>query len=385
MAMHDLPTLRENRHPLSFTANGSHATAVVPQDAGSNWELYGILDTLHTLDTRNREAVLATTVQVLGSSYRSPGARMLLTRDGRRFGSVVSPALETELAKEAWWFTEAGAPVTRKYGASLVLIERTDTRELSQLIEYLEAHRTSRKPAVIATIIAAHHTSAVRVGDRLLLDDSWARCGALTGSPLESQVLTHASAALREKKSRLVRLGQVDLFVEWIGPPPALAIFGQGRDTAPLARFARQLGWDVVVSESGWSNDPLAGLNIAHDSAVVIMSHNDAFDTYLLRRILPLRPSYLGLLGSKKRSEQLFAKIGTSPGPNVHAPAGLDLGGDSPELVAFSIIAEIQAKLNHRSGGMLKRRAATIHAPILEKGLPREVAEPEAVSHAHPG
>jgi xanthine/CO dehydrogenase XdhC/CoxF family maturation factor len=206
----------------------------------------------------------------------------------------------------------------------------------------------------------------------------------LAGSAIETQVLTHASAALREKKSRLARLGQADVFVEWIGPPLSLVILGEGRDTIPLVRFARQLGWDVTVLDGAAAGDPLSGVEVDGESAIVLMTHDYALDTLLLRRILPLHPRYLGLLGPKKRAEKMFAEIGLRPGPNVHAPAGLDIGGDSPEIVALSIISEIQAAMNHRAGGMLKRRAGAIHPFALEKGLQSEdtVSAVHALSHA---
>jgi xanthine/CO dehydrogenase XdhC/CoxF family maturation factor len=267
------------------------------------------------------------------------------------------------------------------FGSTVALLERTGTPEFSSMIEFLEKHRKLRKPAVIATVIGAGSLSSIRVGDRLLLDESWARCGTLTGSVLEPQVLTHASAALREKKNRLVRLGAADLFVEWVGPPLSVTLLGADRDTAPLVRFAKLLGWDIWAIDCANGGDSLSGLNIGGDSVVVIMTHNYALDAALLRQIMPLKPGYLGLLGSKVRAEKLFAEIGMSPGPNVHAPVGLDIGGDTPDLVALSIIAEIQARMNHRAGGMLKRRAGAIHGLTLEKGLTGEESS-VAATHA---
>jgi len=388
MAMHETPPLRESGRQLSYTSGVTRTIdPVSDSDEGSAWELYAILDTLRELDGTNRDAVLATAVHVAGSSYRHPGARLLLVRDGRRIGYVVDPQFETEIAKQAWWLTEARIPVVRDFGAAKIVLERTDTPEFAQTVEFLEAHRRSRKPAVVATAIAVENIRNVRIGDRLLMDESWARCGALAGSILEAQVLTHASAALREKKSRLARLGQADLFVEWVGPPLSLLVLGAGRDTLPLLCFATQLGWDVTVSDGEERSDPFASTSIGADSAVVLMTHNYGLDAFWLRRIMPLRPGYLGLLGPKARAEKLFAEIGISPGPNMHAPAGLDIGGDSPEIVALSIVSEIQAKMSHRAGGMLKRRAGAIHSAVLEKGLTGEEipATPVMVSHARQG
>ena len=370
------------RNPAPLGDRRENQTPLESESALS--ELDSILDTIRRLEGANRDAVLATVVHVNGSAYRRPGARMLLVPDGRRIGCVTGANLDAEVAKQAWWLTESKVPVVQSCGPASVILERTNTPELSQMVDFLEAHRKSRKPAVIATTIRVAGPPEVRVGDRLYLDESWARSGALAGSAIETQVLTHASAALREKKSRLARLGQADVFVEWIGPPLSLVILGEGRDTIPLVRFARQLGWDVTVLDGAAAGDPLSGVEVDGESAIVLMTHDYALDTLLLRRILPLHPRYLGLLGPKKRAEKMFAEIGLRPGPNVHAPAGLDIGGDSPEIVALSIIAKIQAAMNHRAGGMLKRRAGAIHPFALEKGLQSEdtVSAVHALSHA---
>jgi xanthine dehydrogenase accessory factor len=380
MAIHDLSAFGEHTNHVNYTPGGTSINPASPPDP-SAWEMYAILDMLHELEGASRDAVLVTAVQSLGASYRHPGARMLLVRDGRRVGCVVAPHLESDLAKQAWWMTESRVPVVRSFGPTVALLERTDTPEFSRMAEFLEKRRKLRKPTVIATVISAGNLPTLRIGDRLLLDESWARCGVLAGSPLETQVLTHASAALREKKSRLVRLGMADLFVEWAGPPISVTVLGAGRDTAPLVRFAKLLGWDVSLVDCGGGGDPLSGLNIGADSAVVLMTHNYALDAALLRQIMPLKPSYLGVLGSKARAEKLFAEIDMSPGPNVHAPAGLDIGGDTPDLIALSIVSEIQARMSHRAGGMLKRRAAALHTATPEKGLSGEEAS-AALSHA---
>ena len=183
-------------------------------------------------------------------------SRMLLVPDGRRIGCVTGANLDAEVAKQAWWLTESGRPAVRSCGPTVLILERTNTPELSHMFDFLEEHRKSRQPVVIATVIRVADLAGVRVGDHLLLDESWARSGVLAGSAIETQVLTHATAALREKKSRLARLGQADVFVEWIGPPIALAVLGAGRDATPLVRLTSQLGWDITVTDPAVGGDP---------------------------------------------------------------------------------------------------------------------------------
>jgi xanthine/CO dehydrogenase XdhC/CoxF family maturation factor len=123
--------------------------------------------------------------------------------------------------------------------------------------------------------------------------------------------------------------------------------------------------------------DLLAGIEITRESIVVLMTHNYAMDVKLVERILPGKPRYLGLLGPKVRGEKLLAEAGQPlHGVDVHAPVGLDLGSDTPEAIALSIIAEIQASLRGRQGGMLKWRDAAIHLPAEETGRPAELVMP---------
>jgi xanthine/CO dehydrogenase XdhC/CoxF family maturation factor len=335
---------------------------------------------------------------------------MLIVPDGRRIGSISGGCLEGEIARKAWWFTESGTPVVRVYdttsdddavwefglgcnGVVQVMLERVDTPGASALLEFLDAQRAS--PAVIATVIRGEDVA----GDRLLIDAAGHTAGSLAGSNLELALRSHTAAAMRERRSRLVHLGETQVFVEWIGPPLSLVVFGAGHDAVPLSAIARELGWSVTVADGRPAyaranrfpdarvvlttlSDPLRDVRIDHDTAVVLMTHNYPLDVRLLPRILPLRPRYLGLLGPRRRAEKLFAEIGIDPPAGVHYPIGLDLGGDAPTSIAVAIAAEIQAALHGRRGGMLQYRTGAIHAPAEEFGAsPLEF--PEGVRPAY--
>jgi hypothetical protein len=193
------------------------------------------MDCYLTVNPSQVQAVLATVAHVTGSSYRRPGARMLIVPDGRRIGCVSGGCLEGEIVRKAWWFTESGAPVVRVYDTTSeddavwefglgcnsvvhVMLERVNMPAASGMLHFLDAQRAARKPSVVATVIRTGAASGIQVGDRLLLDESWIPSGNLSGSAVELEVLMHA-AALREKRSRLAHLGTADVFVEWIGPP----------------------------------------------------------------------------------------------------------------------------------------------------------------------
>ena len=344
--------------------------------------------------------VLATVVHVKGSAYRRPGARMLLFHDGRRVGSISGGCLEGEIARKAWWFTEAGRPVVRVYDTSSdddavwefglgcngvvhVLLERVDAPESRALLEFLDIHRANGTPAVVATVIRG---SAAAVGDRLFFDEAWVQGGSLAGTAVEAAILPHMCAAMRESKSQFVHIAAAEIFVEWVGPPLNLAIFGAGHDAIPLAGLAKQFGWRVTVADGRpayatrerfpqadhvavmGGADLLKGLRIGPETAVVMMTHNYPLDERLLPGILAAHPWYLGMLGPKSRTENLFG--GRRIPPSVHGPVGLDLGGETPESIAVSIASEIQAALHQRGGGMLRYREGPIHAPAREVGAP---------------
>ena len=196
---------------------------------------------------------------------------------------------------------------------------------------------------------------------------------------------------LREKKSRLVRLAHCEVFVEWIGPPPPLVVFGAGHDAIPVVTLAKQLGWHVTVADGRPSyatiarfpsadrvvmmrpSDLLADIKITPDTMVVLMTHNYPQDVKLLRQIIPARPRYLGLLGPRKRADGLFAEIGVrADSVNAHAPVGLDIGAETPEGIALSIVSEMQAELAGRPGMKLRHRTGPIHAAAEEAGNRQE-------------
>lgn len=177
-------------------------------------------------------------------------------------------------------------------------------------------------------------------------------------------------------------------------------IFGGGHDAVPLVVMAKQLGWQVVVADARPAyarperfpaadrvvllrHESLESIGIGRESVVVLMTHSFLEDARLLDEILPAEPRYVGLLGPADRAERLFAQIGVDGArlPFVRAPVGLDIGGDGPDAIALSIVAEVQAVLAGRSGGVLKRRRGPMHAPIEELG--RDVQLPWPRSEAH--
>jgi xanthine dehydrogenase accessory factor len=354
-------------------------------------------------------AVLATVVKTRGSSYRLPGARLLLTRTGRRAGSVSGGCLEDDLVKKAWWLTEAG-PCIRKYdttpegeigsgyglgcnGIIHVLLERLSpgTPNLMQNpLDLIEEVRASRQPGAIAHLI----DPARWAGQRLVVDirgrvsDNLSDEGIAPSLERQAREAIACSAALAERGAP-EDSGAV--FIETVTPAIRLLIFGAGDDAVPVTDLAKYLGWSVSVfdgrahyarSEKFPNADEVTvrgvgwGFPLMDPWTVgVLMTHSYSQDLDVLRAMAPNPPRYLGILGPHKRTAQLLADAAIEParlGDVLHGPMGLDIGADGPEQVALAVIAEIQAALNGREGGQLRKRDGSIHARDEQAGESRQ-------------
>lgn len=378
-----------------------------------------LLDALLAEREAGREAVLATVVKVEGSAYRRPGARMLVSRFGRPEGTISGGCLEAEVAKKAWWLTEAG-PALRSYstaeaddaseealsfglgcnGKVHVLFERLPAGPCA-LVDALLSVRDRQQPAAIATVIASSGAAAPRLGERLCLMPGQEAAGELLRSVLVEQISADLQQTLlRGKSSRGLYpngLGEVEVLLEYLPPVRRLVIFGAGHDAQPLVRMAKLLGWHVTVIDGrahfaraerfaeadqvlvGDVEQPFDYHELVRGAAVAVMTHSLVQDAHWLKGVLHSEPCYVGQLGPRERTERLLAGIHEQlakpqdelPGLEcLHYPIGLDLGGDTPESVAMAVLAEIQAVLNGRNGGSLRFRSASIHDsdPVLKAG-----------------
>jgi xanthine dehydrogenase accessory factor len=357
------------------------------------------------------EYVLATVVAVEGSGYRKPGARMLIAADGRRAGTISGGCLEGEVARKALWHTENG-PVVRRYstnaedgevpfgmgcgGVVHLLLERSATANL--LLDRLTKNFAERTPLAIATILDGDW-----VGQRVFWPSDCGHSAVLTDRAEEAIVSDLAETILQslacqsfeEQRSFSQTIQTEDRQVvtvraEWCPARPALFVFGAGDDAIPLVRQARQLGWYVAVAD-GRSNlatrtrfpeahdvpalpaDGFPRLQLRSSDAAVVMTHSLQQDTRILRCLLQEQLAYIGVLGPHRRTSEMLLAIAQDLGvpqsrveaqlevwmDRLHAPMGLDLGGDTPADIALSVIAEIQQTRNRASGLPLRRVRAS--------------------------
>jgi xanthine/CO dehydrogenase XdhC/CoxF family maturation factor len=343
-------------------------------------------------------AALATVVGVRGSTYRREGARLVVPAEGETVGNISGGCLEGDVAVQAREVLAQGAPRLLRFdltaddeavwgwglgcnGAVDVLVEPAGPA--AGVAAALRAAREEERPLALVTVIDGE-----RSGARMVVQPGGGVEGTLGDAALDDDARAAALDALARRRSRRLDLaGGVPAFVEVLEPPLRLVVCGAGHDAVPLVEFAARLGWRVDVvddrpvflvperfpqarrfveakpAEAAEATAPDA------DTCVVVMSHNFLRDRDYLRSFLPSPAAYLGMLGPRARLERLLAELdteGVHPSAEtlarVHGPAGLDIGAEGPEEIAWSIVAEILAVRRRAAGGFLRDRRGPIHA-----------------------
>lgn len=247
----------------------------------------------------------------------------------------------------------------------------------------LEEALASRVPVVVATLVKGEPLGAKLL---LLPDES---LGTLGNAVLDTTVEPEARELLVAEKSETRsyelpgRDEAVEVFIESYPPPPTLLIFGAVHVAQPLSRFAKALGFDVIVSDAraklatperfpdadriiqGWPDETLEQVEILPNTYVAILSHDPKFDEPALVGTLSTPAAYIGAIGSRKTNEdrrRRLTEAGMSPEQvaRMRAPIGLDIGAATPEEMAISILGEIIALRRGRSGGSLTNATGSI-------------------------
>ncbi|MGC4023383.1 MAG: XdhC family protein [Cyclobacteriaceae bacterium] len=359
-------------------------------------DFIAVVDAFKQIDFKNRKAALATVVRVRGSSYRGPGARMLITDDGRWTGSISGGCLEGDALRKARKVMNENVGLTVTYdtreesnqnlGISLgcngmidVLFEPVNPLDVKNPIKIFEQFVLSKKQLALATFFSSSH-----LGEKILIDDR----GIIFGNAIDSIVEDLKQLFFSKKsevKKYLIDGEEADVFLELIHPTISLLLFGGGFDARPVSQLARSLGWNVEVTDECVAHlapvfFPDAKLSfcqrefidrdfeITAHTACVLMSHNYDYDKDVLQKLLPTETTYIGILGPRKRFDKMlneFSKEGIYVSEEdlqrIHSPIGLDIGAEAPDEIAVSIIGEIQAKFAKRHGGFLKSIDGPIH------------------------
>jgi xanthine dehydrogenase accessory factor len=357
-------------------------------------------------------------VAVEGSSYRRPGARMLIGEDRWVAGSVSGGCLEGDLLRRGWWRAGEGGPTLVTYdstgddelgwglglgcnGVVHLLLERLTAGTRLDPLAFIAGCVASEATGVLVTVFRSG-SPALPVGARLarhadgrlehtLADDAAA-------APLADLA---ARAASTEGGAAVQGLdGGVEALVEVIVPPPHLFVCGARLDAVPVVALARGLGWTVSVLDrhARWATRErftgahhlrvgpagalAAAVNAAHRPCAVVMAHDYQRDRDYLGMLLRSRARYIGVLGPRRRTDRLVADLiaaGTVAADvdlgRLHAPVGLQIGAESPDEIALAIVAEVQATLARASARHLRDRRGAIHDDGAAPGRLRAVGD----------
>jgi xanthine/CO dehydrogenase XdhC/CoxF family maturation factor len=370
-------------------------------------ELQSIIHASRAIEQRGVQAALATVVNVAGSTYRRPGARMLIAADGQTIGSVSGGCLERDVLNQAQRVLQCNTARVISYDSTSdddivwefnlgcngivdVLIEPLPHNGKRGLLAFLADCLDHKQAGVVATVFGVEGHMKVAIGHRLMMRARQSLINDIVDKDLAEAIRSDSRCALESGRPKVAMYemptGRAEVFIEVIHPPVPLVIFGAGQDAIPLVRFAKELGWHVTVIDPrpGYATRPRFPLadalvvcrpeevdehiKIHRGTVAVVMTHHYLHDADLLKVLLPLPLRYLGLLGSKRRTQRLLHNarkesllLSQSNLHLIHSPIGLDIGADTPEEIALAVTAEIQAVLTGRLGGMLRMREGPLH------------------------
>jgi xanthine dehydrogenase accessory factor len=401
-------------------------------------EVRALVEAFDAANSRGERCALATVVSVEGSSYRRPGARMLVCEGGASTGTISAGCLESDVVEHAKRVIAKGAAKLVEYdtastgeelawglglgcnGVVRVLVEplAPDSPYVEVLRRSCEAHADGG-PVTVATVY--QHTPSesgsvaarLEIGARLFIDGSGEVCREKLGDEAaeaiegELRALSFGGVA---SGAHVIDVGGagVKAFVETLLPPVPLVVFGAGHDALPVVELARNLGWQTEVvdpqarpaSRSRFAaadrvtlarpEEVAAQVGITPRTLALLMSHNYSHDLALLRFLLNSPARYIGVMGPRKRTERMLCDLAAggdlfrpegADSSRLYAPAGLDIGANAPAEIAVSIIAEMRAVLEGRRGGMLRERRGSIHGSHAE-GEPVRLTDEQTLTLA---
>jgi xanthine dehydrogenase accessory factor len=211
--------------------------------------------------------------------------------------------------------------------------------------------------------------------------------GDTIGDGVPVAALDQFDELVRRGRNRIVEVDGAKVFAEWYGPPPRLLVYGAVDTAEALAQGAKLLGWTAIVADARatfltperipsadllipkWPEDAIADVAPDHQTAIVVLTHDDKFDEPALIAALDTEAFYIGALGSRRNQERrrerlLEAGVSEEQLARISGPCGLDIGADTQAETAISILGEILAVRAQRSGGPLREAKQRIHAEV---------------------
>ena len=355
-----------------------------------------------------KKSALAEVVHLEGSSYRRPGARMLVTDDGELTGAISGGCLEGDALRKAMLVLsqqqsklvtydtsdEDDAAIGIQLGCAgiiQVLFEPVDPNKMDNPIQLLRKAIAVRQGAVIVTLFSLQKKRNAQPGTCLLMESNGNITGSIPYPDLEGLIMQDVKMSMQQEQSFFRQYEgngiEVNAFIEFLKPQVSLVVVGAGNDAIPMMQIADTIGWDVRVIDGRNTHakperfvsacqvlvskpeTALERIPIEDQTVFVMMTHNYNYDKALLKSLLPSKVRYVGMLGPKKKLERMLGeiqeegmKVDAEMLEKVYGPAGLEIGAETPEEIALSIIAEIKAVLEGKNGRSLRYKQEVIHS-----------------------
>ena len=361
-------------------------------------ELNDIIQAYDNAVLQNKQMALATVVKVEGSSYRRPGARMLVTGDGEITGAISGGCLEGDALRKAQYamfqqknkleIYDTTDDEDNKLGVQLgcngivyILFEPINTEDENNPVSLLKKLAQKRKNAVLITSFN-QDKNAIQKGTCCFITEA-----ETYFTSEDKNLIEKAEPVLKQEGSVVNEDENNSVLYQFIPPSIQLVIVGGGNDAQPLTAMASLLGWDIIVVDGRPAyatqqrfpkanrvsvtkpSDILSAVEVDEQTAIVLMTHNFNYDVAALQQLINLNCKYIGTLGPKNKLNKMIEilrenghEISDEKLENIYGPVGLDIGAETSEEIALSIISEIKAVFTQRKAGMLKERTDSIHS-----------------------
>jgi xanthine dehydrogenase accessory factor len=335
---------------------------------------------------KNEFSVHATIIKLTGSGPRGAGTKFLVLQDGSYVGTIGGGLLEARVLEAAKKVFATRAPVRLSLnlmgkdvaetdmicgGDVDIFLEPLSSGEEDQIQAFKKILDIQKRggAGLLVTVVNVDRWQKGMV-PRLFLLPGAEPIGALPGMKAVSDELAkNMSLWLRQREPRLVVSrddlgGSVELFVEPILADPVLYIFGGGHVSAQIIPMASRVGFKVeVIDDRPEFADPkrfpdaakvhqypfkgvLGKIPVDESSYLVIVTRGHIHDKTVLEQCLRTKAKYIGMIGSRRKKTMIYEKLleeGFTKADldRVHAPIGLDIGAETPEEIAVSIVAEL--------------------------------------------
>ena len=363
-------------------------------------EIGKIIASYEKAKSERKKTALATVVKVEGSSYRQPGARMLITEDGFLTGAISGGCLEGDALRRALLAIsqkknklityDTSDDSAQEFSVQLgcngivhILFEYIEDNDINNPLEILKKVENNRSSSVVLTIFSlerdAKQIGTVNIfqGIKMLVDDNY---------DLEDQMINVFELKVTQIENVQIENEMQKALIQYIGPPVSLIIAGAGNDVQPVLKMADLLGWEVTVGEGRVTHatqkrfpeakkilvatpqELIQNVSVDERTFAILMTHNYKYDLEVLQLLLKTDCQYIGILGPKSKLQRMFddlaehgIEITENDYKRIYGPIGLDIGAETSEEIALSVISEIKAVMEGRKGTSLRYKTDKIH------------------------